>query len=280
MLFRVIACSTLFFAASLPLSASAQAFDSSWTIRGGSFDGEVVAIDAAHAIRAGRFWRLSNLRGHRRIVGWNPSSLPVPVGFRAGLNIATADSAAFWSTLRQVEADMGMKLFQPAQLDPGADPDDVIVVDFRPMASDDGLTLITWSAHGSVYDARIFLRSRATLHNERVVTHEMMHALGFGHTRAWNSVMNPQAFATPRLTREDVAYAQHAIASRAFNETEDMWSRLSLAMERGAVATPSIDECHPFETPVRFPAGCTSYPCSVPSASCGAARNTGPWPER
>src|SRR5688500_8723973 len=135
MLFRVVACSILFLAAPPSRGARSEAFDSSWTIRGGSFDGEVVAIDAAHASRAGRFWRLSNLRGQRRIVGWNPSSLPVTVAFRAGLNISTGDTAVFWSTLRQLEADMGMKLFQPAQLDSGADPDDVIVIDFRPMAS-------------------------------------------------------------------------------------------------------------------------------------------------
>jgi hypothetical protein len=280
MVFRVIACVALLLSSSLQADLSAQPFDSSWTIRGGSFDGRIVAIDPALASRLGRFWRLSSLHGQRRIVGWNPSRLPAPVAFRAGLNISSGDSIAFWRTLRQVEADMGMTLFQPAQLEAGADPDDVIVVDVRPMVSDDGVTLTTWSAHGSVYDARIFLRSRETLHNERVVTHEMMHALGFGHTRAWSSVMNPQAHTTRRLTAEDVAYAQHAIASRSFNEREDMWSRLALAMERGAVPTPSSAECDPFEPPVRFPAECTSYPCSVPSASCGAERNTGPWPER
>jgi len=280
MVFRVITRIALLLSSWLPASLSAQPFDSSWTIRGGSFDGRVVAIDPALARSAGRFWRLSSLHGQRRIVGWNPSRLPAPVAFRAGLNISLGDSIAFWRTLRQVEADMGMTLFQPAQVEAGADPNDVIVVDVRPMVSDDGVTLTTWSAHGSVYDARIFLRSRETLHNERVVTHEMMHALGFGHTRAWSSVMNPQAHTTTRLTAEDVAYAQHAIASRSFNEREDMWSRLALAMERGAVPTPSSAECDPFEPPVRFPAECTSYPCSVPSASCGAERNTGPWPER
>ena len=280
MVFRVITRIALLLSSWLPASLSAQPFDSSWTIRGGSFDGRVVAIDPALARSGGRFWRLSSLHGQRRIVGWNPSRLPAPVAFRAGLNISLGDSIAFWRTLRQVEADMGMTLFQPAQVEAGADPNDVIVVDVRPMVSDDGVTLTTWSAHGSVYDARIFLRSRETLHNERVVTHEMMHALGFGHTRAWSSVMNPQAHTTKRLTAQDVAYAQHAIASRSFNEREDMWSRLALAMERGAVPTPSSAECDPSEPPVRFPAECTSYPCSVPSASCGAERNTGPWPER
>ena len=280
MLLRFITPAAVAFAALMPDGLGAQPFDSSWTIRGGTYDGEVVAIDAASATRAGRFWRLSTLHGQRRIVGWNPSHLPVSVAFRAGLNISSGDSSAFWSTLHQIEADMGMRLFEPVRLAPGDDPDDAIIVDLRPMVSDDGLTLITWSAHGSVYDARIFLRSPATLRNERVVAHEMMHALGFGHTRVWSSIMNPQPYATPRLTREDVAYAQHAIASRAFNEREDMWSRLALAMERGAVATPSPGDCNPYDAPVRFPAECTSFPCSRPSASCEAGRNTGPWPER
>ena len=271
-------------AAALSLSsttAGGQGIDSTWTIRGGSYAGESVAIDRSAATRTGsRFWRLSVLRGEPRIIGWNPSRLPAAVAFRAGARIGDEDSTAFWTTLRRMEADLGMRLFEPVTLAIGSDPDDVIVVDVKPMASDEGVTLVTWGAHGSLYDARVFLRSRATLHNERVVTHEMMHALGFGHTVSWNSVMNPVLAFGGRLTREDVAYAQMALASRGVSERSDMWDRLALAVSREPRAPLDDGFCGLFSPPVRFPEACTSFPCSQPSASCTTARSTAPSPER
>ena len=212
--------------------AEAQRVDSAWTIRGGSYDGITVPIDVAAASRKGRFWRLSSLRGEQRIVGWNPSRLPVAVAFRRGAGVTASDSTAFWNILRQLEADIGMHLFEPTTLMPGDDPDDVIVVDVKPMAADAGLTLVTWSTHGSIYDSRIYLGSRGLLHNERVVSHEMLHALGFGHTRAWHSLMNPAPSLGSRVTREDVAYIQAALASRSLSEREDRLSGLVLAALR------------------------------------------------
>lgn len=212
--------------------AGAQRVDSAWTIRGGAYDGITVPIDVATASRKGRFWRVSSVRGEQRIVGWNPSRLPVAVAFRHGASVTGADSTAFWNILRQLETDIGMRLFEPATLGAGEDPDDVIVVDVKPMAADAGLTLVTWSTHGSIYDSRIYLGSRAMLHNERVVAHEMLHALGFGHTRAWHSLMNPAPSFESRVTREDVAYIQAAFASRSANEREDTLSGLLFAALR------------------------------------------------
>lgn len=266
--------------AGMPSHSVAQQADSVWTIRGGAFDGITVPIDVARASRKGRFWRLSTVRGQRRIIGWNPSRLPAAVGFREGTGISTVDSSAFWSALRLLEQDIGMRLFEPVRIDRGADPDDVIVVDVRPAMKDDGLTLVTWGTLASVYDARIFFRSRETLLNSRVVTHEMMHALGFGHTSAWYSIMNPAPRPDSRLTAEDVAHVQYALASRAANEREDIWSRLALAVDREPRGSSGYDQCDPFTPPVRSPGACTSFPCSVPSASCGEARSTSPWPER
>ena len=140
--------------------------------------------------------------------------------------------------LRQMESDIGMRLFEPAVLADGADPDDVIIVETRAMAREDGLTMVTWSASGSLYDARVYLRSSATLRNPHIVAHEMMHALGFGHTSAWGSVMNSGASAPSRLTLHDVAYAQLAMESRALNERSDMWERLALAADREPPAEP------------------------------------------
>lgn len=212
---------------------SAQLVDSLWTIRGGRYAGATVVIDRRAAMRkSSRFWRPSSRRGDARIVGWNPSRLPAPVAFRQRGQISESDSIAFWSILQQMESDIGMRLFEPASVAADEDPSGVIIVDTRSTPSDDGVTLITWSSSGAPYDARVYLRSPGTLHNTRVVTHEMMHALGFGHTSAWTSVMSADPSGPARLTAEDVAYAQAAFASREESERSDMWERLALAVER------------------------------------------------
>ncbi len=274
---RILLFALLFFPAARHAAAQGRVADSSWTIKGGPYDGTVVPIDLGRASRRGKFWRLTSVAGKARIVGWNPSRLPIAVGFRPGLVVGGSDSAAFWSSLRQIEADMGMRLFYPVSLERGQDPEDVIIVDIRPMVKDDGVTLVTWTAQGSVYDARVFLRSRATMHNERVVVHEMMHALGFGHTSAWYSAMNPGVRLESRLSLEDVAHAQLALASRQASEREDMWVRLAQAATREFSLTYSQCEELP---PVRSREECTSFPCSAPSTSCAGVRSTGPWPER
>lgn len=231
--------------------ADAQAVprDTSWTIESGTYAGIRVPIDSAlsrggqrgsrHFLRAvGSLARVSRLRGNEggegRVVGWNPSRLPIAVGFRHGPGdlIASNDSTAFWEVLRQMEADLGMHLFVPATVAPNDDPSDAIIVAIRNTAGADGMTLITWTSAGDVYDARVFLRDRSSLHSVRVVTHEMMHALGFGHTDRWASVMNPSYDRIGRLTAEDVAYAQVAYKSRISAEASDIWQRLTLAIER------------------------------------------------
>lgn len=210
-----------------------QRRDSSWTIRAGSYQGDTVRLDLDLATRRrSAFLRVSRLKSSARYVGWNPSRLPAPVAFKPDRGITAEDSLAFWAIVNRMETDLGMRLFKPSTLGRDADPEDIIVVDVKAMAHDDGMTLVTWSTSGGVYDARIYFRSPATLHNPRVVAHEMMHALGFGHTTAWSSVMNPSPWAPVTLTREDVAYTQYAFESRASSEREDMWERLALADER------------------------------------------------
>lgn len=209
-----ISIALLLFSFVTPVTGAAQRVDSLWTIRGGSHAGITVRIDPHAASTEGRFWRVARGYGSPRVVGWASSQLPVAVAFQPGAGISASDSAEFWATLRLLEADVGLRLFEPAAIEPGGDPEDVIVVAIRPGSRSDGLTLVTWDGFGSLYDARVILRSRATLHDRRIVTHEMMHALGFGHTTAWESVMSPRYEQVARLTAHDVAYVQAAIASR------------------------------------------------------------------
>ncbi len=219
----------------LPASARSQVSDTSYAIETGSYAGTVVPIRQSFALRRGsKFWRVAP-RTDGRLVGWNPSSLPVGVAFKPGHGITAEDSMAFWSIVRAMEQDLGLHVFEPAMVSADGDPDDLIVVDTRSM-SPDGLTSFTWSNNGAVYDARVLLKSRATMHDAGVVQHEMMHALGFGHTSAWPSIMNADGDGR-RLTADDVAYAQAAIKSRAESERIDMWDRIALAVERSTPAS-------------------------------------------
>lgn len=228
--------------------------DSSWAIRAGSYQGDTVRLDLDLATRRkSAFLRVSRPKSSARYVGWNPSRLPASVAFKPNRGITPEDSVAFWAIVNRMESDIGMRLFKPSTLDRDADPEDIIVVDVKSMANDAGMTLVTWSATGGVYDARVNLRSPATLHNPRVVAHELMHALGFGHTSAWISIMNPSPWGPITLTREDVAYTQYAFESRASSEREDMWERLALADEREGLGARVVNfaECADF-TPDNF----------------------------
>lgn len=242
----------LMLAAVIP--AGAQESDTAWTIRGGTYGGQTVLIDRAAATKKGsRFWRLTSLRDEKRIVGWNPSRLPVAVAFRSGTGVSESDSATFWTILRRMESDIGLQLFTPVTLDGDLDPDDVIVVALKPMASNDGMTLVTWTNHGSLYDSRVFFSSKGTMRDEKIVAHEMMHALGFGHTSSWPSVMNPGRSSPARLTSHDVAYTQISLAWRALYERADMWSRLALAVSREPASPHDDGLCRMFTPPVRNP---------------------------
>jgi hypothetical protein len=248
--------------------AGAQRGNSAWIIQAGSYAGDTVTIDRSLATRkSSRFWRLSNIRNDGRIVAWNPSSLPARVAF-GSLLIAADDSTAFWEILRQMEQDMGMHLFEPASLESSDESKDEIVVDLKYEPGTEGKTLITWSTSGAPYDARVFLKSAASLHDSRVVTHEMMHALGFGHTAAWPSVMGPSASGPSRLTPTDVAYAQAAFRSREQSERSDVWERLALAVSRE-------DPRAPVEPPVCVD-GVNPLPIELPERGIAELPTGGP----
>ena len=215
----------------VPAVVSGQERDTSVTIESGTYAGTVVPIAKGSATRRGsRLWRLTS-REDRRVVGWNPSRFPVGVAFRPGGGVTPDDSIAFWRTLGRMETDLGLAIFAPATISVDDDPDDVIVVGTRQMPGDDGITLVTWSSNGLLYDARVYFRSPAKLHDERVVTHEMMHALGFGHTSDAGSIMNASPL-SDRLSPRDVAYVQLALQSRSDGEMADIWERLALSVER------------------------------------------------
>lgn len=224
--------------------------DSVLTIESGTYEGASVPMHSQKLLRSTRhgssFLRSVRMAKDERFVGHDPARFPIAVAFRHGRGeqIAAADSIAYWTILNQMEADMGIRLFLPATIRPDVDPVDVIVVGIKPSAGADGLTLITWTSGGEVYDARVYVSARTSLGDPRIVTHEMMHALGFGHTDRWASVMNSPGGRIARLTPGDVAHAQLSFRSRTSAAAFDMRTRLALALEREPVAPVRTgDEC-------------------------------------
>jgi hypothetical protein len=140
-----------------------------------------------------------------------------------------------------MESDLGVGIFSPATVTAGDDPDDVILVGIKAMAGDDGVTFVTWSGNGSLYDARVFFSSTAKLRDQGTVTHELMHALGFGHTSEFGSIMNSSP-SVQRLSPRDVAYVQLALRSRADTEMSEIWERLALSVERGTLPVTRLNQ--------------------------------------
>jgi len=187
-----------------------------WRIRGGPFDGREVPIDPARATtRYGDgpgYWRLTR-RGSwaGRAVSWVADSFPVRVAFRHAAGdpyISPNDSVRFWDMATNLERLLGRQLFRPAsfeEVDAGGDGIFVAVNARMPAA---GKTFITYDASGRIYEALVTVSRNAYFGDPRVTIHEMLHAIGFGHTGAWTSIMGPNAAGVDSPTVEDVAYAQ------------------------------------------------------------------------
>jgi hypothetical protein len=212
-----------------------------WLIERGTYAGMSIPVRSDVALGAGRntehFWRaVTGAGSDGGVVGWNSDRYPIPVALRHGASserISAADSVAFWSVLEQMSADLGMVVFTPVTIDNAADPVDTIVVDVRFMPVTDGLSRTTWMPSGEVFDVRVTFQSAEVLHDGHVVTHEMMHALGFGHTRAWSSVLNPGESSRPsRLTPEDVAYTEAGMELQGKGQRAELRRRIALAIER------------------------------------------------
>jgi hypothetical protein len=194
-----------------------------WRIRGGAFDGRDVPIDPVRATtRYGEgtgYWRLTR---HGRLAGravsWATDSFPLRVAFRherGDPTISASDSVGFWAKATALEQMVGRPLFRPATFEevdaPGADGI-LVTVEHRMSAA--GKTYITYDQSGRIYEALVTVSQREFLVESRVATHELLHAIGFGHTGAWSSIMGPHTAGIDSPSVEDIAYAQvyYAIA--------------------------------------------------------------------
>lgn len=198
----------------------------SWRIDSGTYTGRIAPIDAERAMqRVGRgapFWRLVPLSGTgpRRLLGWRESDLPLRLAFdraRSREPISVEDSTAFWNTARRMERDLGMRLFVPAEIGAPAIADsraaNLVGIEVG-HAGSEGETFVSWGRAGDAGDGVLRFRRSATLRDPAVVTHELVHLIGFGHTSAWKSVAALSGVGEPALTVSDVAYIRLAMRLR------------------------------------------------------------------
>jgi len=169
-----------------------------WTVAAGDFAGATVAVRAADARG---FWQFT--RSPARPVGWlrdGPHTVALAPEFDP------ADTATFWRAAGELGAAWGRPLYVPAA--PGDSAD--VVVREAPSLSADGFTSLGWDGTGAISAATIDFRvPRPGALQARVVAHELLHTLGFGHARGWYSVLAPAGRSLAAgPTAADVAYGQ------------------------------------------------------------------------
>lgn len=207
-------------------------------LQGGTYAGREVAIDARKALRrsgpSAPFWRLVPIsgRGPRKLLGWRYGDFPLRIAFdrsRSNEPITDLDSIAFWAIARQMEQDLGAPFFVPAQMaDSGGRG--VVPVEITAQQSE-AHTFVSWAQEGDANNAVMLFRREATLRDSHVVTHELVHLLGFGHSAAWRTIAQPAGSPEPRLTPDDVAYMQLAMRLRRIQDTSGARPGLPVAVQ-------------------------------------------------
>jgi hypothetical protein len=197
-----------------------------WTIPGGSYAGTTVEISPRLAFQpicrgcSGFLKRSTVVGGGVRT--WPEAFFPLRVVFDhefSPLPITPRDSVSFWRSVEGLEADFGADLVRPAPYSasvPVGDsvPGDLIFVMIDPSLRVSGLG--TTGAYGEdIVFGEVRLRGSGVLADagaSGIVVHELMHAIGLGHTCSWRSVMAVETrcpgLRSDRPTPEDVAYAQ------------------------------------------------------------------------
>jgi len=229
-----------------------------WTIVGGTYASSTVDISpnqaftppctSASDINCDGFYPKSWATG---IKLWDTATLPARVAFdhsRTAAPISATDSVAFWSIVRQMEADIGRPLFRPAmasELTVDADGWSAGAVMVRIDASltpGRGYTNWRWDNRGVVFSAVARFGSAAPLGSISVVTHELLHALGFKHSCAWSTVMGGYGCSSaPGLTRQDVGYAQLAFQLAGIQRAANAYRNLYDAMQGERVVVLGLE---------------------------------------
>ncbi|HTJ21743.1 MAG TPA: hypothetical protein VL383_05080 [Gemmatimonadaceae bacterium] len=188
-----------------------------WTIRRGRYGGETVDIDPRAALRRSPDRAsFARVRG-RRTVGWSADSYPIPIVFRRtrGTNVGAADSIAFWDTARAMDDAIGTPLFRPWSDTSALGRIFPVDVGVNSRIGSAAVTYVSWDSEGNVFEGSVSFRSARELRSRSIVEHELMHLLGFGHTTAWPSSVQPAGPPDRTITAEDAAYAQLLLRAHA-----------------------------------------------------------------
>lgn len=212
-----------------------------WTISAGRLAGTTVAVSPNRAFApACRYCpafyrRTSSVVRSKNAAGlpiWPVERFPLRVAFDHAQSdeiITARDSVFFWRIADRLQTDFGAALFQPVRYDEALSSDDEITTD-----------VVVWIVSNLRLEGRggigfygeevilgtIWLKNSALIsstHGPTIVAHELMHALGFGHTCSWHSVLaDPTRCAWRKsgtLTPEDIAYVQlaHRVSTLAWH---------------------------------------------------------------
>ena len=225
-----------------------------WKVSDGRFAGRSVDINLQQAlvpscVLCSSFYRPARLAsGATRIQTWRETSYPLRVALdRSSVSgrLTARDSIVMWRALADLQEDLGAGLFRPASYwetlpDEDNGPFDVVLVWFDPRLAAAGVSVTVLDRGDITYAGVRFKRSSmlADIQGPGLISHEFLHALGFGHTCAWRSLMaDPYRCAgntSPTATLKDVAYIQLLLRTHALQrEHEAQWGiEAALAGER------------------------------------------------
>lgn len=214
-----------------------------WTIPYGSYAGTTVPISLQRAFAppcsgCSAFYERAGTRAaflaRAPVQSWPEARFPLRVAFdREDVKelFTARDSVEFWRVAERMHRDLGSPVFRPERYEQTlagegeGEPEDVVLVWIDPTLPYSGLgTAISEGGkivHGSVRLRRAGLASSSEA--PELLTHELVHALGFGHTCSWRSVVaDPtrcRSLRSPSLTAEDVAYMQLLRRVRELQQT-------------------------------------------------------------
>jgi hypothetical protein len=230
-----------------------------WKVGAGRYAGMMVDVDlesAFHPSCSGcpaflhfRGGRLSASRG--RTMAWPAEHLPLRVAFdrdrEGGPQLTAHDSASFWRWAGVLEATVGMPMFRPVAyanaLPDEEGPGDVVLVRADPSLTDAGLTTVVAGENGIGYAAVRF--QRAALLSDptgQVVSHELLHIVGVGHTCSWPSVMAPLSCVGMRRdepTPQDVAHVQLLLRMGELQRDPGLRFGLEEAVDAAGIERPA-----------------------------------------
>ena len=169
-----------------------------WTIPSGSHAGERVALDLNQALGTdppffryigrqtlGQLWEF-------QIQSVTLDQLPLKLGFDYGLSTETIlniDVERYWRRIGELEAAVGLDLFEPATNLEEANVQVILRSGFCGAA-----TACTGLTSGDPYlsgQAQVFHTTAEQFRDgRRIVAHELIHVLGMGHTCRWTSLMS------------------------------------------------------------------------------------------